>query len=128
MKKKERKPRIKTTDWRQLPIETWTATTFKEYLVEQHQLKFDLPYQVNNWKMHQRMIKNLYEKHGQEVVKEFIDICFSRLRPKAPYYNLNFVYLYSYYRDMYLNQAVVNVRKRKHAMNNIQSKNDELWF
>ena len=121
----------KATDWKNRPIEDWNATTFKQYLVDQHQEKFGLPYMVNNWKVHQKMIKDTYEKYGKDVTKEFIDLCFSKLKPRPPYFCLNFSYLYSYFRERFLNQAVINIQRKKYTENHNQTnqdENDKVWF
>lgn len=127
---KPRKP--PATDWKARKIDDWTVTTFKQYLIDQHRERFGLPYICNNWGMHQRQLKLMIQEHGKEVTKEFIDLCFSRLKPRKPYNCLGFIYLFSYFRERFLNQAILNVRTRKEIEDikenkAVNSSNDD-WF
>lgn len=117
-------------DWKARKIENWNATTFRQYLKDQHKERFGLPYVVNNWGMHQKQVKLAYEEFGKAETKMFIDLCFAHLRPKPPYNCLNFTYLYSYYKERFMNQAILKVRQGQRVKHQTQQQEQEepLWF
>lgn len=89
----------KTKDWRNLPVEKWNATTFREYMKFLHKERFGIPYVTNNHGAEGRMLKNTWEEYGKPATKRFIEVCFNEYRPTAKYPGLNYGFMYSYMRQ-----------------------------
>jgi hypothetical protein len=125
--------KIKTDDWRNLPIDKWNATTYRAYMKHLHQERFKIPYVANNYRAEGGMIKNMQKEYGNEVTKRFVEKCFTLHKPTNPKFpGLTFGFMYSYLRERYLPLVFVELEKeRLKAKRTQQAQNDEIdtgWF
>lgn len=104
--------RISTKDFRNLPIEKWNVTTFREYLKHEHEERYKIPYVTRSYAMEGRMLKMSLAEYNQEVLKRFIDACFADYKPTREYPGLNFAFMYSYMRSRLLPRVLEEIRKK----------------
>ncbi|PRT35309.1 hypothetical protein [Bacillus wiedmannii] len=104
--------RISTKDFRNLPIEKWNVTTFREYMVHVHVMKYKIAYVTRNYAVEGRMLKAFIAEHGPEATKRFIDACFADYKPTREYPGLNFAFMYSYMRSRLLPRVLDEIRRR----------------
>ncbi|SDY93360.1 hypothetical protein [Bacillus sp. 166amftsu] len=104
--------RISTKDFRNLPIEKWNVTTFREYLKHVHGERYEIPYVTRSYAMEGRMLKAFIAEHKPEATKRFIDVCFADYKPTREYPGLNFAFMYSYMRSRLLPRILDELRKR----------------
>lgn len=105
-------PRISTKDFRNLPIEKWNVTTFREYLKHEHEERYKIPYVTRSYAMEGRMLKMSLAEYNQEVLKRFIDACFADYKPTREYPGLNFAFMYSYMRSRLLPRVLEEIRRK----------------
>ena len=74
-KKTEPKPRINTSDWRNLPADKWTVRSFHAYFADMNANHYGvaeyLP--MRNWSVEQRMLKAAIGAHGTEILRQAFD-------------------------------------------------------
>ncbi|MDP1457911.1 hypothetical protein Q8G37_15805 [Bacillus wiedmannii] len=104
--------RISTKDFRNLPIEKWNVTTFREYLKHVHEERYKIPYITRSYAMEGRMLKMSLAEYNQEVLKRFIDACFADYEPTREYPGLNFAFMYSYMRSRLLPRILEEIRRK----------------
>ncbi|PEC58409.1 hypothetical protein CN556_25055 [Bacillus wiedmannii] len=104
--------RISTKDFRNLPIEKWNVTTFREYLKHEHEERYKIPYVTRSHAMEGRMLKVFIAEHKPEATKQFIDECFADYKPTREYPGLNFAFMYSYMRSRLLPRVLEEIRKK----------------
>ncbi|PFD95712.1 hypothetical protein COE15_19550 [Bacillus cereus] len=105
--------RISTKDFRNLPIEKWNVTTFREYLKHVHEERYKIPYVTRSYAMEGRMLKAFIAEHKPEATKRFIDVCFADYKPMREYPGLNFAFMYSYMRSRLLPQILDELRREE---------------
>ncbi|OXB99466.1 MULTISPECIES: hypothetical protein [Bacillus] len=105
--------RISTKDFRNLPIEKWNVTTFREYLKHEHEERYKIPYVTRSYAMEGRMLKMSLAEYNQEVLKRFIDACFADYKPTREYPGLNFAFMYSYMRSRLLPRVLEEIRRKE---------------
>lgn len=105
--------RISTKDFRNLPIEKWNVTTFREYLKHVHEERYKIPYVTRSYAMEGRMLKMSLAEYNQEVLKRFIDACFADYKPTREYPGLNFAFMYSYMRSRLLPRVLEEIRRKE---------------
>ena|SRR5690625_103010 len=100
--------KIKTNDWRNLPIEKWNTTTFTAYLEHLTKEKFGVTYEptgggskAQRWSREKGMMKNALTKYGPEVLRKFIEICIAEYHAKPQYPYASFAFMYSYMSDRF---------------------------
>ncbi|MDN9010016.1 hypothetical protein [Brevibacillus laterosporus] len=107
--------------WREREIADWNTTTFTEYLRDQHEELYRLPYvPARGWRSEQGMIKRMIDEHGTEVVKRFIDGCFRDYKPTRQYLTLTFTFMYTYMRARVL-AKVLREERRVATKENVMS-------
>jgi len=104
--------RISTKDFRNLPIEKWNVTTFREYLKHEHEERYKIPYVTRSHAMEGRMLKAFIADHKPEATKRFIDACFADYKPTREYPGLNFAFMYSYMRSRLLPRVLEEIRRK----------------
>ncbi|MEM5645581.1 hypothetical protein AAHH72_12240 [Bacillus cereus] len=104
--------RTSTKDFRNLPIEKWNVTTFREYLKHVHEERYKIPYVTRSHAMEGRMLKTFIAEHTSEATKRFIDTCFADYKPTREYPGLNFAFMYSYMRSRLLLRVLEEIRKK----------------
>ncbi|KFM99721.1 hypothetical protein D0U04_13585 [Bacillus clarus] len=104
--------RISTKDFRNLPIEKWNVTTFREYMLHVHETKYKIPYVARNYAVEGRMLKAFIAEHKPEATKRFIDACFADYKPTREYPGLNFAFMYSYMRSRLLPRVLDELRRK----------------
>ncbi|MGF1433321.1 hypothetical protein ACQUW6_03555 [Bacillus thuringiensis] len=104
--------RISTKDFCNLPIEKWNVTTFREYLKHEHEERYKIPYVTRSYAMEGRMLKMSLAEYNQEVLKQFIDVCFADYKPTREYPGLNFAFMYSYMRSRLLPRVLEEIRRK----------------
>lgn len=104
--------RISTKDFRNLPIEKWNVTTFREYLKHVHEERYKIPYVTRSYAMEGRMLKMSLAEYNQEVLKRFIDACFADYKSTREYPGLNFAFMYSYMRSRLLPRILEEIRRK----------------
>ncbi|MBE5093549.1 hypothetical protein [Bacillus thuringiensis] len=105
--------RISTKDFRNLPIEKWNVTTFREYLKHEHEERYNIPYVTRSYAMEGRMLKTLIAEYKPEATKLFIDACFADYKSTREYPGLNFAFMYSYMRSRLLPRVLEEIRKKE---------------
>ncbi|ANS49322.1 hypothetical protein BM86_02050 [Bacillus thuringiensis] len=105
--------RISTKDFRNLPIEKWNVTTFREYLKHEHEERYKIPYVTRSHAMEGRMLKSFIAEHKPEATKQFIDACFADYKPTREYPGLNFAFVYSYMRFRLLPRVLEEIRRKE---------------
>ena len=96
------KKKPEAVNWKERELKDWNATTFRAYLKDMHEEHFGIPYVTNNYGMEGKLIKTMYEEHGQEITKQFIDRCMEEYKPTEQYPGINFAFMYSYMRNRVL--------------------------
>lgn len=113
--------KIKSDNWRELPIEDWNVATFKAYLVHLTAEKFGVTYEprgkgskAQRWARESGMMKNAAETYGNAELKRFIEICVNNYKPKPEYPHLTFAFAWGFMREkMPVAQAEIAKEKAK---------------
>jgi hypothetical protein len=105
--------KISVKDWRNLPVEKWNTTTFRQYLADQHEAKYAIKYTARNYAVEGRWLKSMIAEHGSEIVKAFIDGCFAEYKPTRDYPGLNFAFMFSYQRARILPRVMAEAKRRQ---------------
>jgi hypothetical protein len=105
--------KIPVKDWRNLPIEKWTLTTFRQYLADQHEQRYGIKYVTRSFAIEGRWLKSMIAEHGAEVVRAFIDACFAEYRPTRDYPGLNFSFMFSYQRSRVLPKVLADMQRKQ---------------
>lgn len=107
--------KITVKDWRNLPADKWTVTTFRQFLADQHEAKYGIPYTARNFAIEGRWLKSMIAEHGSEVVRAFIEGCFAEYKPTRDYPGLNFGFMYSYQRARVLPRVLAEAKRKEAA-------------
>ena len=93
----------KATHYSDTPIEKWNTAHFQAYLHDQHVAKFGIQYVSAGSVVAERNLIAKYagtaRKGGlypKEVIKAFIDACFTQYKPTAQYPGLSFWFMTQY--------------------------------
>lgn len=132
--------KISTKDWENLPIEKWNVSTIHAYLIDETERKFNAEYKPGGrgslsqrWAAEKGMIKRELTKKGPEVVRKFIEICWTHYRSsdpkKYPYATFGFMLGFM---DRYWNEAEQEVTKESERADVAERSDsttiDEEWF
>jgi hypothetical protein len=101
---------VSKKDWRSLPVDKWTVTTFRHYLFDRHQELFGIKYVTRNHAVEGRMLKNMIAEEGPDVTKRFIDACLAEYKPTPQYPGVSFTFMYSYMRARVLPRVLAEVQ------------------
>lgn len=112
---------ISTKYFRNLPIEKWNVTTFREYLKYVHEDRYKIPYVTRSYAMEGRMLKVFIAEHKPEATKQFIDACFADYKPTREYPGLNFAFMYSYMRSRLLPRILEEIRRKESHLSRNQA-------
>jgi hypothetical protein len=114
------------------PIGKWNTRDFLNYMSEEHQKRFGIPYiPVGGWQREAGMLGNLIgtrakpAKYSKETIKHFIDLCMENYRPNERYPGINFTFMYSY-RPREFQQAVVAMQRKEAAKEQAQENTQDL--
>lgn len=131
-----RMAKISAKDWRKLPLEDWNVSTFHAYLIDMNKEKYGIDYVPfgkgsvgNRWRTEQGQLKNAQKRHGNEVLRRFIDLCFEthKFNPKFP--TLSFGFIFSYKRnELAQAQAEMARSKRREESAKAAEEVGEEWF
>jgi len=116
-------------DWRNRATADWTVTTFRQYLADEHERRYGIPYTPRSFAIEGRWLKTMIAEHGAELVRNFIDACFEDYRPTPQYPGLNFGFMFSYQRARVLPRVLAENTakfKRKEATAETADKWDDL--
>ncbi|SDZ05595.1 hypothetical protein [Thermoactinomyces sp. DSM 45892] len=91
-----------TITWREKAIEKWNATTFRQYLSDQHEERFGIPYVCNSIPMEAKNIRRMIDTYGPEITKTFIDECIRQHSPSHQYPGISFWFMFAYKRESIL--------------------------
>ena len=120
--------KISVKDWRNLPTDKWTVTTFRQFLADQHEAKYGIKYTTRNFAIEARWLKSMVAEHGAEVVRAFIEACFAEYRPTRDYPGLSFSFMFSYQRARVL-PRVLSEMKRRAAVKQAETEEfDDDWL
>ena len=121
--------KISVKDWRNLPADKWTVTTFRQFLADQHEAKYGIKYTTRNFAIEARWLKSLVAEHGADVVRSFIEACFAEYKPTRDYPGLSFSFMFSYQRGRVLPRVLADV-KRRQAVQKVtnQDENIDDWL
>ncbi|MEK4970743.1 hypothetical protein MKX29_24365 [Cytobacillus sp. FSL R7-0696] len=130
--------RISTKDWRNLPIEKWNVSTAHQYLIDRNRELYGVTYEPfgsgsvsRRWSTEKGQLKNAINKHGAEVIREYIDICFATHRVNLQYPAMSFGFIFAYKRAE-LQQAEIAVKRKQQRAESASSAEEteiELdWF
>ncbi|MBH8600937.1 hypothetical protein [Thermoactinomyces sp. CICC 23799] len=104
-------------NWRELDINDWNAITFYEYLKYMHLKTYGTKYSVKNMVMHNGLVKRVYQKHGKQATKRFIELCFHRFKPRNGHKGANFIYFYTYLKK-YMEDAEREIERKNRMVEN----------
>lgn len=114
------------------PIDKWNTRDFLNYMSEEHQKRFGIPYiPTGGWQREAGMLGNLIgtrvkpAKYDKETIKHWIDLCFESYRPSEAYPGINVTFMYSY-RPRELQQAIVATKRKDAAKEEAQTSAEEL--
>jgi hypothetical protein len=117
--------KINAKDWRNLPTEQWTVTSFRQFLADQHEAKFGISYTARNYAIEARWLKSMIAEHGAETVRVFIDACFAEYKPTRDYPGLNFAFMWSYQRGRILPRVLADMKRKQVVQHAVE---DEVEF
>ena len=129
----------KANDWQARPLEDWNVTTFHAYLIDTNKEKYGTTYapfgngpESRRWSTEKGQLKQAITKHGNEVVKAFIDKCFESHRFNPEYPTLSFGFMWAYLRDN-VARAELDVKrsqKRESVVEEVEVEQEieEGWF
>jgi hypothetical protein len=121
--------KMSVKDWRNLPIERWTVTTFRQFLADEHQRRYGIAYVARNYAIEARWLKSMIAEHGAEIVRAFIEACFAEYRPTAQYPGLNFGFMYSYQRARVLPRVLADMKRKQAVQQAVeQDEFDDDWL
>lgn len=130
--------KLSTKNWKELPIDKWTVTTFHEYLIYKNKEKYGAIYVPfgqgpisQRWVVEKGQIKQAYEKYGKEVILKYIDKCFEthRYNPKFPVMSFGFCWAYKRNELSIANTEVKKAEERAEMAERSDSTQiDEEWF
>lgn len=111
------KPKLPpASDWQARAIKDWNAASFRSYISQKHEELYGIPYVARNYAMEAKLVKTMYEEHGKEATRQFIDACFEDYKPTQQYPGINFAFMYSYMKGRILPKILVEQKaevKRK---------------
>lgn len=129
--------KVSTKDWRNLPIKKWNVTTIHAFLIDETRRRYDAEYKPGGrgslsqrWAAEKGMIKRELTKHGPEVVRKFIEVCWREYYPNDRYRFPTFGFMIAY-QDRYWTDAIQEVESDeivKRAEKVDVSSVDEAWF
>jgi hypothetical protein len=108
-------------DWRNRPIADWNCTTFHAFIIDKTAELYGHTYapggrgsKAQRWSLEKGMLKRAQQQYGNEVLRQFIEICWSEYRTTKPdqFPYPTFVFMYSWM-DRYFDRAVAEVTKEK---------------
>jgi hypothetical protein len=117
--------KIKTDDFKNLPLEKWNATTYRAYMKALNEMYFDLPYVAKNVQMENACISRMQKEYGNELVKDFITACYKEYKPRPLYPSLNFGFIYSHMKDYMLPRVLQAHKLKKQAQARTQQLTDD---
>ncbi|AQR77229.1 hypothetical protein ABNB59_17280 [Paenibacillus larvae] len=104
--------KIKSDDWRNLPIEKWNVRTVHAYFIEMNRELYDAEYvPMRNWKFEQGVIKRNLKSYGPEVLQKVFDRAFREYRPSRKYPILTAGFVLSYMAGRILPQVLAAEKK-----------------
>jgi hypothetical protein len=116
--------KISVKDWRNLPVDNWTVTTFRQYLADKHEQHYGIKYTARNYAVEGRWLKSMVAEHGAEVVKAFIDGCLKEYRPTQDYPGINFAFMFSYQRSRILPRVMAEVKRKQGVQRAVEETED----
>ncbi|WP_181349456.1 hypothetical protein [Thalassobacillus sp. CUG 92003] len=122
-KQPENKRKVKSDNWRDLPLAEWNCRTFTAYLTSLTAEQFGVDYEptgggakAERWRRELGMMKTAQANYGNAVLKRFIEKCVTEYTPKAEYPYASFSFMYSYMSDKFPKaQAEVAAEQRAEA-------------
>jgi hypothetical protein len=106
---------VSKKDWRALPVDKWTVTTFRHYLFDRHSELYGIKYVTRNHAVEGRMLKNMIAEEGPEVTKRFIDACLAEYKPTPAYPGVSFAFMYSFMRARVLPRVLAEMKREQQA-------------
>jgi hypothetical protein len=103
--------KINAKDWRNRATQDWTVTTFRQFLADEHERRYGIPYVARSFAIEGRWLKAMIAEHGAEVVRRFIEACFEEYRPTREYPGLNFGFMFSFQRARVLPRVLAEVKR-----------------
>lgn len=113
-------------DWKARNIEDWNVSTFHSYLADKHVELYMFDYVPwKGWQVEKGMLKQFTTKEGNQLVKDFIDHCFSDYTPSAQYPNLSFGFMFTYMKGRILPRLLAD-RVKKNASSQLRKQQEEV--
>ncbi|MCQ6274733.1 hypothetical protein JMM81_07080 [Bacillus sp. V3B] len=91
--------RISKYDWRRLPINEWTVTTFLRWFQYETRNRYGVEYEEPNDYRERRMLKHATTQYGNEAVRDWIAESFESYVSTKKYPFMQFGFIYVYRRD-----------------------------
>ncbi|MEH6941624.1 hypothetical protein [Bacillus sp. JJ722] len=95
--------KIKSSDWRNLPIERWNVASFTAFITDTTREKYGVEYQPGGkgaknqrWARERGMLKQAQGTYGNAVLRKFIELCWREYTPKAEFPYPTWTFMYSY--------------------------------
>jgi len=125
----------KATHYNDTPIEKWNAAHFQAYLTDQHIERYGIQYASAGSVVAERNLIAKYigtaRKPGQyrkEMLKAFIDACFTQYNPTQQYPGLSFWFMQEYMKRLLQQAELASKREEaeREAADNIEEVADWL--
>lgn len=116
--------KIKSYNWKELPIEDWNSRTFQAYLMYLTEEKFGVSYEPRGagtkqqrWSREMGMINNARKKYGNDVLKQFIRIAVEKYKPNKQYPYMAFAFAWTYMSELVpvAQKQVADAKRREEA-------------
>lgn len=112
----------KATDWQNRDISDYNVSTYHQLLIDKNEELYGVDYQPfgkgsvsTRWQTEKGQLKQAQGKHGNAVLKRYIEICFANHRFNPKYPCLAFGFMIAYMRNE-LTQAQAEIaREQKRA-------------
>lgn len=99
------------TDYKNIPLEQWNSTSFKEYLKQLNTDRFGIPCVHGRPQVENKLISNMVKEHGHQVVKMFIEQCVSAYKGRGNYPTVNFTFAHTYMKEWELPKVLIRAKQ-----------------
>ncbi|MEC0037228.1 hypothetical protein P4L29_22790 [Bacillus cereus] len=116
-------------NWRERNIDDWNATTFFNYLCDQHRIVRGIDYITKTTvKMDMILINQVYKKYGRLETKNFIDKCLKDYNGTAQYKICTFWFMRTYMLAQVMPQVQEGIKRTEDIQNALEENLDDLTF
>lgn len=98
MTKATKKPKINTSDWRNLDVSKWNVRSFHAYFADMNREYYGVEayFPQQNWRAEQGILRRALDQYGAATLKAAFDECFKVYRPTREFPMLTAGFAVSY--------------------------------